>query len=210
MNNSDKIKTIKKNNTSKFKEKGSAFLGFAYNASTQESANSNLKNLKKEFYDATHHCYAYKLSSGEEKYSDDGEPNGTAGLRILNSINHFNLTNILVVVVRYFGGTKLGVGPLGKAYFKSAFEVLESSHFIELTKFQQIGISYSYDDTSKIHHLIKKFGCKKISEKFDKSPKITCYLEPSKISILEAEVTNLTQGKSCLILKNEEIYLEVT
>ncbi|MBK7106135.1 MAG: YigZ family protein [Ignavibacteriae bacterium] len=210
MNHSEKILTIKKNNSYKFKEKGSSFLGYAINISSNENVNSELKNLKKEFYDATHHCYAYKLNSGEEKYSDDGEPNGTAGLRILNAINHFNLTNILVVVLRYFGGTKLGVGPLGKAYFKSAFEVLQTSEIIELTKFERIEISYNYEDISKIHHLIKKFECEKIIEKFEKSPVISCYIEPSKIKFLETEITNISQGKARLQNKNEQIYLELT
>lgn len=210
MNNSQKIFTIKKNNSSKFKEKGSSFLGFAITVENEESANAELKKLKKEFFDATHHCYAYKLSSGEEKYSDDGEPNGTAGLRILNAINHFNLSNILVVVIRYFGGTKLGVGPLGKAYFTSAFEVLQNSQIIELTKFDKIEIFYNYEDTSKIHYLIKKFACEKIIEKFEKSPIISCYIEPSKIKLLEAEIINISQGKSYLQNKNEQIYLELT
>ncbi|MCB9247399.1 MAG: YigZ family protein [Ignavibacteriales bacterium] len=78
---------------------------------------------------------------GEEKYSDDGEPNGTAGLRIYNAINHFELNNVLVVVVRYFGGTKLGVGPLGKAYYNCALEVLDSSKKSNLLNLKKLKLN---------------------------------------------------------------------
>ena len=97
MNNSEKIKTIKEENYNKIKEKGSQFMGFVYQVVSVEEAEEKLKNIKKRFYDANHHCYAYKLASNTEKYSDDGEPNGTAGLRILNAINHFSLNNNLVI-----------------------------------------------------------------------------------------------------------------
>ncbi|MBK8945856.1 MAG: YigZ family protein [Ignavibacteriae bacterium] len=210
MNYSEKMLTIAKNSESKFKEKGSSFFGFAFNISSNENVNYELKNLKKNYYDATHHCYAYKINSGEEKYSDDGEPNGTAGLRIFNAINHFNLTNILVVVVRYFGGVKLGVGPLGKAYSTCAFDVLKTSKIIEFTKFQKIEIIYNYEDSSKVHHLTRKFECEKIIEKFDRTPKINCFIEPYKIELFKNEVENLTKGKVSLTAQNEEIYLELT
>src|ERR1035437_8880518 len=108
------------------KEKGSAFTGQAYFMSDSDECVKKLNKIIKQFYDATHHCYCYKLNSGEAKYSDNGEPSGTAGIRILNAIEHFDLTDILVVVIRYFGGTKLGVGPLGKAYYESALNVLKS------------------------------------------------------------------------------------
>ena len=209
MENSDSIKTVLNKNTYKIKEKGSQFLGFVFPIKSVEDANEELLNIKKEFYDATHHCYAYKLNIGEEKYSDDGEPNGTAGLRIYNAINHFELNNVLVVVVRYFGGTKLGVGPLGKAYYNCAFEVLDSSKKVELTKFEKIEIKYNYEDVSKIHYLINKFKCEQILDIFDNYPKITCFIQPIKIANFEEELTNNLYGKAELKVVQKTIYLNL-
>ena len=123
MSESEKIFEIEKNVTNKIKIKGSQFIGYAIKVISVQNAEEELSSIKKEHFDATHHCYAFKLNTGEEKYSDDGEPNGTAGVRILNAINHYNLTNIIIIVVRYFGGTKLGIGPLGKAYGDSAYDI---------------------------------------------------------------------------------------
>ena len=117
MDKIEEIKTIKKSAEVKFKEKGSLFLSKSYNITNVENVEDILNNLKKEFFDATHRCFAYRLNSvstaNNFRYSDDGEPSGTAGIRILNAIDHFELQNCLIAVIRYFGGTKLGVGPLG-------------------------------------------------------------------------------------------------
>ena len=114
MNIVKSIRTIEGITEASIKEKGSVFTGKAYFMSNSQDCIAKLNEIKKEFYDATHHCYCYKLNTGEIKYSDNGEPSGTAGIRILNAIEHFILTDMLVVVIRYFGGTKLGVGPLVK------------------------------------------------------------------------------------------------
>src|ERR1035437_7449750 len=119
------------------KEKGSAFTGQAYFMSDSDECVKKLNEIKKEFYDATHHCYCYKLNSGEMKYSDNGEPSGTAGIRILNAIEHFDLTDLLVVVIRFCGGKKLGVGPLEKFYYKSAFNVFKCSKIIEKNPYKK-------------------------------------------------------------------------
>ncbi|MDZ7765436.1 MAG: YigZ family protein [Melioribacteraceae bacterium] len=96
------------------------FIGYAAPCKNDEEAEQILEGKKKQYYDATHNCYAYKILPESIKYLDDGEPSGTAGIRILNAIQHFDLTNLIVISTRYFGGTKLGVGPLGKAYYNSA------------------------------------------------------------------------------------------
>lgn len=134
----EQIKTIKNFNQNSFKEKGSEFIAIVNSVDNEETALNQLTEIRKKYFDATHHCYAYKLKSGEEKYSDDGEPKGTAGIRILNAIEHFDLRDVLVIVVRYFGGTKLGVGPLGKAYYNSSIDVLNTSEIITLTLYQSL------------------------------------------------------------------------
>ena len=122
-----KILTVKEFYESKFKQKGSIFVGQAYPAGQEKQAEEILELVRKKYHDATHHCYAYRVYAKEEKYSDDGEPSGTAGVRILNAIHHLDLYNVLVISIRYFGGVKLGVGPLGKAYYQSALQTLEQA-----------------------------------------------------------------------------------
>lgn len=115
-----------------------------------------LNKIKKDYPKATHYCYAYIY--GEEKHSsDDGEPGGTAGIPILNVIEKENLNNILVVVVRYFGGIKLGAGGLVRAYTKSVTSALKEAHFLSLENGYQIKITFDYNDQKKIDYLLKDF-----------------------------------------------------
>lgn len=206
---SHKILVVEQNSTNKIKIKGSQFIGFSYRISSSEDSEKFLYELKKEFYDASHHCYAYKTKLGEEKYSDDGEPNGTAGIRILNAISHFSITDILVVVVRYFGGTKLGVGPLGKAYGETALNLLENSKLIELTKFEQFKIVYPYEETSAIHYLLNKYGCQKIENHFETEPTIKCLIESYLAEKMSNELIDKTAGNVQLEPLNKDFYLRL-
>ena len=114
----DTYKTIAKPAEGFYKDKGSKFLAFAYPVYTEDRIKAQLSELKKEYYDARHHCYAWKLGIENDKYraNDDGEPSGTAGKPIYGQLLSHELTNALVVVVRYFGGTKLGTSGLIRAY----------------------------------------------------------------------------------------------
>lgn len=206
---SEKIIVLEKESSNKIKIKGSQFIGQSYPINSQTEAENYLVKIKKQYYDATHHCYAYKLDSGEERYSDDGEPSGTAGIRILNSMNHFNLTNTLLVVIRYFGGTKLGVGPLGKAYGETALELISNSVIIKLTKFKNIEIIYNYDNVSTIHYLLNKYKVEKIINKFETLPSINCFIEPYLMAKFKDELTQKTSGKASVTEFNKYIYLRL-
>lgn len=206
---SQKILVVEHNSTNKIKIKGSQFIGYSFKISNSGDSVKHLTNLKKEFYDASHHCYAYKTNLGEEKYSDDGEPNGTAGIRILNAINHFSITDILLVVVRYFGGTKLGVGPLGKAYGETAINLLENSKIIELTKFEQFRIVYPFKETSVIHYLLNKYDCQKIENYFESKPIIKCLIESQKVKKMNNELIEKTAGNVQLQPLNKDFYLRL-
>jgi len=175
-----KIKTISSPSESKFKEKGSLFIGKAFPISDKNESKKILSDIRKEYYDATHHCYAY-IAGDNEKFSDDGEPSGTAGKRILNALNHCELKNVLVIVVRYFGGVKLGVGPLGKAYYNSALETLQNAETIEKTYFNKIKIEYEYPLTKTIHHFINKFGAIKIENDFESTPVMYCFISADSV-----------------------------
>lgn len=203
MNNSQKIFVIEEHATNKIKIKGSQFICHAYNIKSASDGQNKLEMIKKEYFDATHHCYAYKIKNGDEKYSDDGEPNGTAGIRIFNAIKHFELTDIIVIVVRYYGGTKLGVGPLGKAYGGTAAGLLKEAKIITKIKYEIILIEYNFDEVNSIHYLLNKYNCKKINNLFNEIPKIECCIEPFHLLNFENELKEKTKGNASFEKKKE-------
>jgi len=154
------ILTIEDFAEEKLKEKGSLFIAQCFPITDASKADKILDEIRKTYYDATHHCFAYKLLNDIKKYSDDGEPTGTAGIRILNALEHFCLDNVLIVVIRYFGGTKLGVGPLGKAYYNSAIGALEKAKIIKKKFYNKIAITVGFSHISSVHHVISNFAVK--------------------------------------------------
>ncbi len=203
MNDLEEIKTIKTSSEYKLKEKGSIFLGKSYNVSEEREAKAILSEIKKLFYDATHHCYAYKLFNGNFKYSDDGEPSGTAGIRILNAIDHFQVTNCLITVVRYFGGTKLGVGPLGKAYYNSAFQCLKSSEFVNKKPHKELLISCNFSQMSYVHRILSLNDAKIQNSSYDTKANLNCYIETKKIDLAKLELEKTLRGQIQISIKNE-------
>lgn len=194
MNLPESIKTIPSLSEFKLKEKGSQFLAFSKPVNNETEVQSYLTELRKKFYDATHHCYSFKLVDGSFKYSDDGEPNGTAGIRIYNAQNHFDLTNLVTVVVRYFGGVKLGVGPLGKAYYEAALASLSNSKINELILYSQFEIYFDFSLSKSVHHFLNKHKAIIKQNLFDLKPGMiiliqTKYAEPF-ISELQTAVQN--------------------
>ena len=204
----DKINTIVSNSEYKFKEKGSLFIGEAFIIESINEAEEILNATRKKYYDATHNCYAYKLIEDEDiKYSDDGEPNGTAGIRILNAINHFGLSNILIISTRYYGGTKLGVGPLGKAYYNSALGALQNTEIVTKENHTKILINFGYDFISDVHHFINKYKAKEIKNLFENNPKIECLIKPIHISEIEKELQALSGNKIEIKIVKENLFL---
>ncbi len=189
------IKVLSSYSESKMKEKGSTFIGQAYIVEDEETALAKLAEVRKKYYDATHNCFAYRIYKDKFKYSDDGEPNGTAGIRIYNAIEHFNLQNILLIVTRYYGGVKLGVGPLGKAYYQSAFDSLQSAVTEEKTLYQKIRVSYDYSFVKSLHKVMGDFEGNIINSSFDTAPFSECLVFPEIIDKLEETLKNLSSGK---------------
>lgn len=157
IHNTDSYKTIASPAQTEIKIQGSRFLGFAYPVETVEEFDAQLEALKKEHYNATHHCYAYKMGLDGKvfRYNDDGEPNGTAGKRIFGAIEQAELTDVGIVVVRYFGGTKLGVGGLGRAYSDSAQDVLGACKVVRRYLKTSLHIDFPFDVTSEVHRTIE-------------------------------------------------------
>jgi uncharacterized YigZ family protein len=142
----DTYQTIAAPSIGEFKEKGSKFIAYAYFVSDEIEIKEKLDLLKKEHFKATHHCYAYRLGTDGKNYraNDDGEPSGTAGRPILGQIDSFGLTNLLIVVVRYYGGTKLGTSGLINAYREAAREALFNAEKIEKIIESQLECSLAY------------------------------------------------------------------
>lgn len=152
-----------------YKEKSSKFLAYAYPVRTEEEIRERLDALRKRYYDATHHCYAWRLGPQGELFrsNDDGEPSGTAGKPILGQLLSHSLTNCLVVVVRYFGGTKLGVSGLIQAYKESTADVLSVAEIIEQTVDVSFKIEFSYLVMNDVMRIIKEEQPNILSQEFD-------------------------------------------
>lgn len=156
----DTYRTLKKASEGLFKDRGSKFISFAFPIQSEEEVKEHLKRIKKEFHSARHHCYAFRI--GTDTYSfrtnDDGEPSGTAGKPIFGQILSQELTNILIVVVRYFGGTLLGTSGLINAYRSSSSNCLESAEIVELTIEKEFSIDFKYEQMNLVMRVIKDEG----------------------------------------------------
>jgi len=157
-----------------FKEKNSKFYGYAIPISFEEEVKNHLEILRKQHYGAVHFCYAFQIGTDNIKFraNDDGEPSNTAGAPIYGQIQSFELTNILVVVVRFFGGIKLGVGGLITAYRTSAQMALEASKIIEKTINTHFLVSFDYKNMNKVMRVIKEKNLEIISQKMNESCEI--------------------------------------
>lgn len=169
----DTYKTIiKPSEETLFKDRSSKFFGYAYPVLNEEDVKSCLDILRKQHHTARHFCYAYQLGVENIKYraNDDGEPNNSAGLPIYGQIQSFDVTNVLVVSVRYFGGTKLGVGGLINAYKTSAQLVLEASEIVEKTITVLYKLNFGYELMNKVMRVIKEKNINIVSQKLE----LTC------------------------------------
>lgn len=158
-----------------FKEKSSKFFGYAFPVCSQDEIKTNLEHLKKQHFGAVHFCYAYQIGTEKVEFraNDDGEPSNSAGMPIYGQIQSFELTNILIVVVRYFGGTKLGVGGLISAYKTTAQMALEAAEIIDKTIDVNFNISFDYKNINKVMRIIKEKKLIVISQKME----LNCEIE---------------------------------
>lgn len=194
----EQIKTVLEFNESIYKEKSSEFIGQIYHIEEQKDTENILDLIRKKYFDATHHCYAYKLVTGEFKSSDDGEPKGTAGLRILNAIEHFELTNVLIVVIRYFGGTKLGVGPLGKAYYQSAFNTIDEKKITQMSLYQKVSVQIEFNYISQLHRIVNNFEGIIDNSEYSNYAKFSLLLKPKHADKFSKELKNISNGTASL------------
>ncbi len=161
--------TLEKSFQGSYKEKGSKFLAFVFPVKNEDEIRERISELKKKFHDAHHHCYAYILGNKGERCraNDDGEPAHSAGDPILNQLRSRNLTNSLVVVVRYFGGAKLGVSGLINAYKLTTEESLNNNAIKSVAITRSYRLYYHYESTNEVMRMVKEFGARILGQQYD-------------------------------------------
>lgn len=173
-----------------YKERSSKFLAYAYPVESEVEVKEHLDRLHKEFFDATHHCYAYRIGAEGEHFraNDDGEPSGTAGKPILGQLLSSQITNCLVVVVRYFGGTKLGVSGLIQAYKEATAEVLAVSHIIEKTVDILFDITFPYIAMNGVMRVVKEVNPRIEQQEFDNLCTMRLRIRKSEAPLLRSKL----------------------
>ena len=197
----DTYKTLETLSEGLYKEKGSKFIAYAVPCFSEDEAKIHLENWRKEHHQARHLCYAYRFGLDKSVYraNDDGEPSNSAGQPILGQIQSFDLTNILIGVVRYFGGTKLGVGGLVTAYKTAAKDAIENGKIVERKVFQHYRLTFSYNDMPEIMAFCKQKNWQTSNQQFD----LKCNLDVAipldevlifheKVKFLELEIHSLS------------------
>lgn len=171
----DFFKTIKDTSEGLYKEKMSKFISFAIPVSSADEAKEIVKTYQKKYYDARHVCWAYMIGTERNEFysNDNGEPSGTAGKPILGQINSFELTNILIIVVRYFGGIKLGTSGLIVAYKTAAADAIENGEIIECHEQARLAFTFPYLSMNGVMKLVKETGVNIVSQIFDNDCSMT-------------------------------------
>ena len=184
---SDTYKTIEKLAEGTYSEKRSKFLAFAIPVHSLDEVKEHLKYYKKKYFDARHVCYAYMLGTDRTNFraNDNGEPSGTAGRPILGQINSFGLTDILLLVVRYFGGIKLGTSGLIVAYKAAAQEALNAAVIIEKTVDAEVAFIFEYSFMNDVMRIVKEESPEIISQDFDNNCRMTLRIRKSQFDRLK-------------------------
>ncbi len=169
MDETDKYLTVGGYSEGAYKEKGSRFLAFAWPITTEEEVKQHIKDLKKKYFDARHHVYAFRLGADLKTYrcSDDGEPANSSGPPVLGQIQSANLTNVLIVVVRYFGGIKLGVPGLINAYRTAAADAIANNTIVERYEQDCFIIKFGYNQMNDVMRILKEEEPKQTNQQFD-------------------------------------------
>ena len=198
--------TLANNVSVETEEKKSIFIGHAAPIKNEEEARLFLESKRREYHDATHNCYAYILNFGAvARYSDDGEPSGTAGVPILNVLKMSGATDLIVVVTRYFGGILLGAGGLVRAYTASAKSAVDAAGFAVFEEYNLVKLTVSYSDYQKLTVALEKIGASEENCDFGENVSLISAIEKSRTDELIGLVSELTYGKGLTeIIGSEE------
>ncbi len=195
----DYFYTIKDSVTSQLKVKGSVFIASLFHTNDRTEADIVLERVRKENYDATHNCFAYRIDADDFRFSDDGEPSGTAGKPILTIIDKYQLERVIAVVTRFFGGTKLGTGGLIRAYSEAAERAIKQTKIVKQYNYVAIQAEYDFDLINKVHHVVRQNHAK-IDENASSTGMIADIMVlPSKVDQLKKSLSASTAGKIKII-----------
>ena len=192
----DSYKSIAAASEGLFKDNGSRFIARAYPVETEEEIKEIVAGLKKEFYDARHHVYAYRLGYKGDKFraNDDCEPSGSSGRPVLGQIDSNNLSDILVVVIRYFGGIKLGIPGLIRAYKTSTADALANAQIVEKIASRRYKVTFGYMSMNSVMKVFKDMGLEQKNQKFD----MECSLETNvRLSLVDTFIERMGDVEGC-------------
>ena len=192
----DSYKSIAAASEGLFKDNGSRFIARAYPVETEEEIKEIVAGLKKEFYDARHHVDAYRLGYKGDKFraNDDGEPSGSSGRPVLGQIDSNNLSDILVVVIRYFGGIKLGIPGLIRAYKTSTADALANAQIVEKIASRRYKVTFGYMSMNSVMKVFKDMGLEQKNQKFD----MECSLETNvRLSLVDTFIERMGDVEGC-------------
>ena len=205
MDKIDHYLTIAEPALGEFRDRGSKFFAYAYPVYNEKEWQTHLEALRKEHFKARHHCYAFRLGLDKNNFraNDDGEPSGTAGRPILGQIDALGLTYVLVVVVRYFGGTLLGTSGLINAYKLAAADALQNAQVIERTVEDVYLLDFDYGLMSQVMNVLKKLELDIVAQVFDEKAKISVAIRQSEVEEtilqLKTSVANVSREEAALL-----------
>ncbi len=190
----DEYQTISTAQKAQLTVQGSRFIGHAFPVPTAEAALNHIQSISKEYFDATHNCFAYRIGVGKTRigrHSDAGEPSGTAGLPIFQAIESLQLTNLVVIITRYFGGTKLGTGGLVRAYREATLKALANAPIITDYVYLRLRLEFPYPLTGEVMRLLQSFAAKIEGTEYGEVAKIIFSIRQSRKPGLSLKLTEL-------------------
>lgn len=204
--NANSYNTIEGIASGEIVEKKSRFIATVMHVESEEEANARIEELKKKYWDARHNCYAFILGKGSEtmRFSDDGEPSGTAGKPILEVLKGRELTNTLVVVTRYFGGVLLGTGGLVRAYTDSTIEGLSNADLRTMQLMQCVGIDIDYNTIGKLKYMLASNEINILNEAYTDAVRVNIALPVNEVQRYLDSITDVTNGKATFEMLEEQ------
>lgn len=204
--NANSYNTIEGIASGEIVEKKSRFIATVMHVESEEEANARIEELKKKYWDARHNCFAFILGKGSEtmRFSDDGEPSGTAGKPILEVLKGRELTNTLVVVTRYFGGVLLGTGGLVRAYTDSTIEGLSNADLRTMQLMQCVGIDIDYNTIGKLKYMLASNEINILNEAYTDAVRVNIALPVNEVQRYLDSITDVTNGKATFEMLEEQ------
>lgn len=200
--------TIRNEGSSEFTEKKSVFIGSCRRVETEEEARAFIDKVRSTYKEARHHVYAYSLGENEniQRYSDDGEPQGTGGLPVLDVIRKSGLRNSVIVVTRYFGGVLLGASGLTRAYIRGAADAIGACKTVERVSGNEVRVKIAYDLLGKIQHILREDGIHIEDTGYAEDVEITVFLENDRVAELTAKLTDMAAGRLEVNVGDKALY----